>query len=161
MLSPGVRRNTVHTIRRVFLGNIFQDIIKANPSFKLGHIHTTLRSYLTREPTLQFTSKANASVLNAVYGNDDESIGKLPGALQRLEANGYKTHFKVFTANHMMSVFVNNDKSAHIIKWKNNPISQQPPFNTDALRLTMSPVQENCKGFAGRIIDPRTSLKME
>ena len=81
--------------------------------------------------------------MKSVYGNEDENIGKLPGALQLLEANGYKTHFEVFTAKQMISVFVKNRKSAHRIKWKNTPISQRPLFDTDALRLTIPPVQEN------------------
>ena len=79
-------------------------------------MQTTLRSYLKKEPTLQFTSKVKESVLKSVYGNEDENIGKLPGALQLLEANGYKTHFEVFTAKQMISVFVKNRKSAHRIK---------------------------------------------
>ena len=100
----------------VFLGNIFRDVIKANPSLKLQHMQKTLRSYLKREPTIQFTSKVKESVLKSVYGNEDENIGKLPGALQLFETNGYTTHFEVFTAEQMISVFVKNRKSAHRIK---------------------------------------------
>ena len=46
VLSPSDRRHKVHTIQRVFLGNIFWDHIKANPSFKLRHMQTILRNCL-------------------------------------------------------------------------------------------------------------------
>ena len=69
-------------------------------------MHTTLSNYLKEEPTLQFTSKVKESVLNLVYGNEDNNIGKLPGALQLLQENGYKTQFEVFTASEMIGVFV-------------------------------------------------------
>lgn len=160
VLSPSTRRFAVHAICRVYLGNIFRDVIKANPSLKIRHMQTTLRSYLKREPTLQFTSKVKETVLKSVFGNENENIGNLPGALQLLEGNGYKTHFEVFTAKEMISIFVKNRKSAHRIKWKNTPISQRPLFDTDALRLTIPPVEEKDTFFAGWIIAPPTSLTM-
>ena len=103
VLPPSVHQHAVHTISRVFLGNVFWNIIKADPSFKLQHMQKTLRSYLKRKHTLQFNRNLKESVLKLVYGNEDEHIGKLAGALQLLEANGYKTHFEVFTAKQMIS----------------------------------------------------------
>ena len=47
-------------------------------------------------------------MLKSVFGNEDDNIGKLSGALQLLERNGYKTHFEVFTAQEMIGVFVKN-----------------------------------------------------
>ena len=74
--------------------------------------------YLTKEPMIQFTSKANTSILNSVYGKNYDSIRIFPESLNLLKDNGCKTHLKLCDAARTTGVFVTKKKSSHKILWK-------------------------------------------